>query len=217
MDINLGALKVEPDVKGNGLKYQWGRKDPFYNDGIPSSGVTIGNAINYWYDQCWGADTFTPEIDNNESIIAATNYPTIFFKGIAGYGSTQDWYGNNATNDALWGNVDGTLGTKSIYDPCPVGYRVPPKAAYVDFKMPADEIYADGWSFPLGDKKSFFPATIFSTGIYSAGSWQGLTSSYWTSTPVGNAVVILKLEKNAVTLNNYGARAQGSAVRCIRE
>ena len=220
MDINLGALKVEPDVNGNGLKYQWGRKDPFYNDGIPSSGVVIGNVTNYWYDQCWGADAFTPEVDNNESVIATINYPTIFFKGAAGYGSTQDWYGNNATNDALWGNVEGALGTKSIYDPCPVGYRVPPKAAYIDFKKPVDVTYADGWSFPLGDKKSFFPATsylIFSTGIYSQGTWQGLTSSYWTSTPADNNVVILKLESTAVMLNNYGARAQGSAVRCIRE
>ena len=220
MDINLGALNVEPDINGNGLKYQWGRKDPFYNTGVSSSGVIIGNATNYWNEQCWGIDAFTPEVDNDESIVAAINYPTIFLKGAAGYGSTQDWYGNNATNDALWGNAEGALGTKSIYDPCPVGYRVPPKAAYIDFKKPTDVTYDDGWSFPLGDKRSFFPATsylVFSTGMYSPGGWQGLTSSYWTSTPIDNNVVILKFETTSVMLNNYGARAQGSAVRCIRE
>lgn len=227
MKINLGALSVAPDEKGYGLKYQWGRKDPFFYDGIPSGGVVTGVVSDPMYG--WQSNAYSPETGGEDlSLYYSGVFPTAFFKG--GYGTDNDWYGVGTgienRNNNLWGNPENGLGNKSIYDPCPVGYRVPPQAAYNKFAKPTEGKFEnDGWNFPTDNGGKIFFTTAssnltFSTGILSTGSWNGKTGYYWSTSTNSNTETNasgLRVESNYVSNNQTIQRASGASVRCIRE
>ena len=112
MSRNLGALvdAVIPaegtvDVRSAGLYYQWGRKDPFvgYKWGQNSIEVKVSGASGRNMGKVSAAITL------EEAIAAPTTF--VAFKG--------DWL--TAHDNTLWGLDAG----KTIYDPCPAGYRVP--------------------------------------------------------------------------------------------
>jgi hypothetical protein len=98
MDRNLGATSAMPgDPDAYGLYYQWGRKDPFLN---ASSTIT------------WPTFVWTSESTGN--VDYATQNPMTFI----GYDADERdwcWY----SNDEMWS------AEKTIYDPCPPGWRVP--------------------------------------------------------------------------------------------
>lgn len=227
MRINLGALSVAPDANGYGLKYQWGRKDPFFYDGIPAGGVVTGVVSDPMYG--WQSNAYSPEVGGEDlSLYYSAVFPTAFFKG--GYGTDNDWYGTGTgienRNNNLWGNPENGLGNKSIYDPCPVGYRVPPQAAYNKFSKPTEwKFENNGWNFPTDNGEKIFFTTassylIFSTGILSTGSWSGKTGYYWSTSTNSNTETNasgLRVESSFVNNNQTIQRASGAAVRCIRE
>ena len=113
MDRNLGALVAAEEVTAGkvdslsfGLFYQWGRKDPF-----PGMG-------------CWGNSPMTvagvkmtrqdSPVTTEESIAI----PTVYTYSPSG-NEGMNWNKNEIF--LAWGED----GVKSIYDPCPPGYRVP--------------------------------------------------------------------------------------------
>ena len=106
MDRNLGATSATPgDVGALGLMYQWGRKDPFMGSssistpelGSPELAVSTG----VWH-------IASGDLNVNEPIhyTKADENPTTF-------------YGD------LWAPKVGWMSTKTAYDPCPAGWRVP--------------------------------------------------------------------------------------------
>lgn len=125
MDRCLGALTV-PVSKGTGPKYaallyQWGRKDPFPGCTVNgTSGLRPMSAVN------WLAvkdDTMDPQdrfIEAGPVSIGTTlANPYVFYKNAA------DWL--ETPSDTLW-----AADHKTIFDPCPVGYMIPPMSAYYD-------------------------------------------------------------------------------------
>lgn len=104
MDRNLGAL--EPAVAEEtvvpttafGLYYQWGRKDPFITSDWGRS-ASISFSTN--------SDWVTTE--------TAVQNPTVFYKKQVD--GTYNW--NSSEITTLWDD-----GGKTIYDPCPTGYKV---------------------------------------------------------------------------------------------
>lgn len=101
MDRNLGAISVEPGtVESFGFFYQWGRKDPFV---IPGYMTTYpAEAITYeYYDS------------SNDTIENAVLHPTVVY-------DDSQW---DRRSD-LW-DV-----SKTIYDPCPAGWRVSDRTAW---------------------------------------------------------------------------------------
>lgn len=134
MDRNLGALANRPvgdnSVASMGLLYQWGRKDPFIgpkysNDNYTGNGLI--DVIHYYHD--WDVKK-----DPDGGVINYTiQNPTTLI-----YGSGKKGLSGMANNGGyLWGTDKGfdpsviELGSKTIYDPCPVGYRVPPVNTFV--------------------------------------------------------------------------------------
>ena len=107
MDRNLGALSVEKDdVRSYGLFYQWGRKDPsagpLGRDGNHFAATAPIAAINYI-----SVNTL------NNTLEFACNNPTTVIDG------------------STWNNKDGLWSSeKTIYDPCPPGWRIPDKTAW---------------------------------------------------------------------------------------
>lgn len=111
MDRNLGATSATPgEVGALGLLYQWGRKDPFLGSSSISSTTEAKSTITW--------PSTVSSNTSNGTIEYATANPTTF---IGLKTSNWDWYytGSSSTDDTRWQSE------KTIYDPCPVGWRVP--------------------------------------------------------------------------------------------
>lgn len=101
MDRNLGATSATPgDVGALGLLYQWGRKDPF----LGSS--SISEKIEAKSTGSWPSA-------KDGSVNYAIENPMTILRGR----SDNDWA--YKPKNPLWNSE------KTIYDPCPVGWRVP--------------------------------------------------------------------------------------------
>lgn len=147
MDRNLGALNNTPmDINNRGMIYQMGRKDPFipsrspYRDysGIadrenPSSGYCSNdpawNRPNYEIGDGKGEWEMAAKFKASAAFSApgniplATQHPMRFLVGYYSNSSTWYSYGDNeeSVRPGLWGEE------KTIFDPCPPGYKVPGK------------------------------------------------------------------------------------------
>ena len=111
MDRNLGATSTTPgDVGAIGLLYQWGRKDPFLGMASLTENIVAKSTLSEWPEPVMSdASTGTVEY--------ATSHPTTFMLSETNNSGTGDW--NYKGDNTLWQS------TKTIYDPCPPGYRVP--------------------------------------------------------------------------------------------
>jgi len=136
MNRNLGAyLNVPSDlleeniIASFGLKYQFGRKDPFPTTGVLQGSGTLG-AINLhnrgltYPDNVWKETSQPADV----SLDYATNHPTTF---IFSYELDEIWLaGDNSCS--LWGvqSEGAGMNRKTIYDPCPPGWRVPAEKVF---------------------------------------------------------------------------------------
>lgn len=124
MDRNMGALSKLPGLPSLGLLYQWGRKDPFVGAAKVSS--DRNNNRMYTHLPLESQGYYWKNSTGNMNIAQATKSPTTLINGII-----------TGTDYAyLWGTASGlkgetNAGNKTIYDPCPYGYRVPNVAAVV--------------------------------------------------------------------------------------
>ena len=110
MDRNLGALNlVATSAASYGLFYQWGRKDPFPGQGSQAANgpcvYTLGEVPKTLRDATTG------------TLAYATAHPMELLVEPEG-ASSGDWIDGEAL-DSLW------TGKKTVYDPCPPGWRVP--------------------------------------------------------------------------------------------
>ena len=182
MDRNLGATKTYYTVPASGdntadqafgMFYQWGRKDPFPRplgstfDPVTQRGTLVpiyGPAGNVLPEDDPGGyrkvDITTDGVaSGNISLAYAVAHPLSFLCQAVEY---PDWYTPNREhqNDDLWG--DGTA--KSVYDPCPEGWRIAPVGTWDDFTR--DENTPLNGTFPFyiqgkpkedGKEGDFFP------------------------------------------------------------
>lgn len=144
MDRHLGATKAGIQknrldaVRTFGLLHQGGRKDPFFStaDGSKNEVKTI-----YKGDGTTEEIKRYPASTTNEGteIIPYANFiknPLTFYKRV-GDGGTAQLYTNKA-------NAWGTGGKKTIYDPCPKGWKVPTNAVMISGKGAKYCLFA-GW------------------------------------------------------------------------
>ena len=121
MDRNIGALSFE-GKDARGLHFEWGRKDPF-------PGAVYSDAASSLDRQTVSPDIINSVKEQNGKTIEWTiQNPHLYVSG-SDNSAKEDWYYDGsdvkAQDNTLWG--DGT--EKSVYDPCPYGYRVPSKDA----------------------------------------------------------------------------------------
>ena len=218
MDRNLGATSATPGEVGVlGLLYQWGRKDPFLGSSSISSN-TVAQSTNSW----------PSAVESNSScgtIAYATAHPTTFIKR---NDENYDWYytGSSSTDDSRWQS------SKTIYDPCPVGWRVPDGVVWSK-ALGSSEYFIDeslynssneGMNFysKFGSSSSiWYPASGYRDnrdgGLYDVG-YYGI---YWSASPYGNdSNYAYYLDFNGsgyVGPSSYYFRAFGFAVRCLQE
>ena len=132
-DITLEQPRIEIESSGNNPFYQWGRKDP-----IPAAVNQIGSIVNKTVYNKDGAPLATPFRTSSTlyTIGQAIQNPNSFVCG----GSISNWIAAasdgaavnycNLWNAQLTGSSGYTIGdgykfAKTVYDPCPRGYRIP--------------------------------------------------------------------------------------------
>lgn len=132
MDRDLGATSAQAnDLNSCGLLYQWGRKDPF--PGIGQEGgswtkndgkdfIRVYNALGSAYEI---AKTTVPNVTPNNLTNAIRRPDTFYYDPT----SPSDWFTKVKLNrnSNLWSGEDKASSThtlKSVFDPCPTGWRV---------------------------------------------------------------------------------------------
>ena len=213
MDRNLGATSATPgDVGALGLFYQWGRKDPFLGSSA-ISGYNVAKSTITWPSP-------VPSDASNGTIEYAVSHPSTF---ITRNTDNNDWYytGNNTTDNTRWTESENA---KSVYDPCPAGWRVPDGGTdgiweTAGFNIPTFDETNMGKTFSNNGIEIWYPAAgylSYDNTLSSAGK-----SLYcWTATPWPNSASAINLYFDSDSQNlatQYGMRVRGCSVRCCKE
>ena len=183
MSRNLGALVDTPadeiaPVESFGLLYQWGRKDPFPGIGDVTDGTAAKVAgIARTVDTTKDAVLVTDAIEN----------PTVFY-----YQSSGDWHTEGeSVAKTLWKN-----GTKTVYDPCPNGYRLPSRdKSYTFFNSDSE------FSGKVGRHEDLYSFTFGSLVFPFAGK---ISSSDGEYTIAGPQTILWTCHYDSGTPNGYG-------------
>lgn len=203
MDRNLGATATcASDITSKiaetqGRMYQWGRKD-------------------------WCCNVSTNKVESSATtgtVKYVTENPTKFITTSAGCAYTGDW--NYAGDDTLWG------AEKTIYDPCPAGYKVPmgtgSKAIWTACDFASNKGTFDstnyGYNFAVGENGAtlWFPRFSY----YNTDGSQNAGGYYWNydTVPMNSGAHYARLFKftsTAVTNSSNSQRGFGCAIRCIK-
>lgn len=146
MDRHLGATSsgywgLNSTNEAQGLYYQWGRKDPYPRINDTSKTSAVFQSTYMKEDVEIGgmavATDFTKSNTNWACVKKSMSkediakYPMCFAASGA-----PNWLIDGG--DDLWGNPvttpeENNIGDKTIYDPCPPGYRVPPAYVWTGF------------------------------------------------------------------------------------
>ena len=205
MDRNLGATALDPgSPESHGFLYQWGRKDPFPASPVVSGGTTATMPLPLYDAEGREVKIEASPMENSESntLEYAISHPATVLSNNAQFADCRDWLRGEFSNPSLWGGPDGK---KTLFDPCPAGYRVP-KLGTFDFftssggyetdiagfslyDINSDGVtnendYKNGWYIlfePATDSYSYFPAATRYDGSYAMlmGSKAGLWGNYW--------------------------------------
>ena len=224
MDRNLGATSATPgDVGALGLLYQWGRKDPFLGSSSTSSSTVALSTIT------WPSPVQVSTLPVDATYHIAN--PTTF---ITSNNSRQnyDWFFTSSSeyHNDRWPDSGSP---KSIYDPCPAGWRVPDggengiwakahgsstnyNSTYDSTKRGFDFSGDFGESspiwYPLQGQRGYDDGNLKYVGLYGR---------YWScSSPTGSPrayILYTWYSGGAVNPMATTDRAHGLPVRCCKE
>lgn len=232
MDRNLGAMSE--GLTQRGLYYQWGRKDPFIYPANATSATTPKTTYNlegYPFEVRGNIGSDYATLLPGYTIEWATAHPTtVMVRPFKTTGCIDSWL--LATNPNLWGNstsgsIASTKSKKSIYDPCPPGWKVPDRAAWdtsafkcCDYKL---EYGMNMYYNSSNAKTAFYTYNGYLNG--ENGQWQYLSLSsaayVWTNepylTPDNDSSYCLKIANSTFSVSATLGQQYGCAVRCVRE
>ena len=208
MDRNLGATSATPgDVGALGLLYQWGRKDPFLGSSSISSSTLAKSTITW------------PSAVETSSSVGTVDYvtsnPTTFVKSSSPY----DWHYSSPYN--LWTTSDKS---KSVYDPCPSGWRVPDGGSNgiwlnAGFDDTTYDSTNEGISFSISSpSKTWYPASGCRKGFDGDLYYVGDSGGYWSASPGRDDAYYLTFNGSGSVdpWSFSGNRAYGQSVRCLQ-
>lgn len=232
MDRNLGAMSESMTERG--LYYQWGRKDPF----IYPAGAITTTAPKTTYNLEGYPFEIREDIGNDfhtalpgYSIEWAIAHPTTaMVRPFRGASYLNSWL--LVPNPNLWGNATGgTIASdkskKSIYDPCPPGWKVPDRAAWNTAAFKCCD-YKLQYGMNMYYNSSHTKTTFYTYNGYlsnDTGQWQyWLLSSaayVWTNEPYlttnNDSSYCLKIANSTFSISATLGQQYGCAVRCMRE
>ena len=176
--------------------YQWGRKDPFRKSGNPTASGGVKQSI-------------------------AIQHPNTFYTTVNDDWSSPDYnYGYDYWNV---GNTDTNTSTavkKSIYDPSPVGYKLPPCTAFSSLCIGQNKFTVQGNGYlntSNNDFWQFFGRVSRGNGSIISEGDEGV---FWSASPTNNTegYNLLLYKDGVVKLEAYyGRRSSGFPVRPVSE
>ena len=217
MDRNLGALSSWGELNDTrGAYYQFGKKDP------EPAGAPISHDGSGWQNSSYVV-----------TVIESVHRPTTHFSSWAGRDPNLGSIENPWNDPRLVGGTghggDNCEKDKSIYDPCPPGWRVPVKdtwqgfntTGYTEwFSSPAGRYY-----YPEGDAgkgRIWYPGSGYRVhhgsawGNVNLGGYSWSDSPYTPSNAAAASAYFLGVTVSAVSPTGGGNRYFGMPVRCIR-
>ena len=135
--------------------------------------------------------------------------PASYYQGSSNNGN--DWYGSSTSNNDLWGK--GTL--KTVYDPCPVGWRVPAFTIWESLTTSSFVWNSSVYGRTTGSG-NFYPAA----GSRNSGgsiSGAGEFGYYWSALIKPNNQPGDLYFGNSSVSSTSNVRANGYSVRCVKE
>ena len=221
------TVKQKPYTLGNNTLYQWGRKDPF-------PGILAGNVNKATYGpNAWSLTSGTPG-----STISTTSIQT-YIKNPSAF-NTNNYMDNRYHN--LWSADNSTASTtevyttkpvKTVYDPSPVGFVVPPSGVFTGFTTTGanttnvalfnvDGAFDNGWNFFCGLNKTgktiFFPASGSRNSTAGAAYNVGGNGYSWSAFPYSTTHGrYLGFSATLVYPQSNPSRSNGFAVRPVKE
>lgn len=162
MDRNLGApSSIENSISlSYGMVYQWGRKDPFLSHIYPR----YDNGREYYYDATF--TTWPEPVTSNECL--SIDYTIENPMTRINWNNSGDWLFEKSPDQSIlrWGK------SKSIYDPCPYGWRVPTREEFMNIKVDNSDSYDNLAYYVDGNVFPYFGSHWYSSDL----------CLYWTST-----------------------------------
>lgn len=184
------------------LFYEWGRKDPFIRQGVGLVGASI----------TWPA-TALSIVSGSSTVENAIAHPATFYR-------STTW--QTPQNDQLWKDDE-----KTIYDPCPAGWRVQSRTGlskvltyarsdagpYFYYTDSSGRIPGGSYSYRIGLGTLFGK---YDGGIYKF--WITTGDSYWVSLCTGESVYSLdRVDTGQFRMSNISFSGSGHPVRCMRD
>ena len=199
--------------------YQFGRKDALPGTDALASGST------YSFDNILGGRSLGYTIQHPENMF-------IYVGGTEMY--AYNWC--NATYDNLWSADNNVVGfndnavIKTIYDPCPVGFKMPASNAFTGFTtngenrgtVNASGTQGDGWNFNNKifnpDATVYFPASGYRHNANGSLIGIGEAGYYWSAVPadIGNGCYLFFYRGN-VNPKYTSHRSYAYSVRPVSE
>ena len=257
MKYNLGAIEIAnwngtaANAGDLGLFYQWGRKDPFVGaSGWSTTLQSLAYASGYERNVVLNTNATVAGYSGANATIQYTILNPTHFISTVTTGLYGEWLNSPAyadKRDNLWGNPKQStdpntpnplLGSKSIYDPCPPGWRVPAMDAYTNFStvkvntkttthynvtnpnIDANKGFYFYYSGVFTGPSAYYPASGALDPNTGAPFDVGLDGSSWSSSAFmagsGTSSLLLFKIEFLGPLDNRG-RAWGFPIRCSQE
>lgn len=204
MDRNLGATSATPgDIGAFGLLYQWGRKDPFMGSSA-KSGTTFAASTGTW-----------SIASSSDKMAFLERNPTTF---------ATRWYGGSITGNS-WHT---SKYAKGVYDPCPVGYRVPDGGEDGFWAIATSSQESEGTKLDStnkgryltlsdGTNEAWYPSCNY---LDSNGNHASSNYYYWTATPIFGEYYMFGYKFDISlpdSVTSYSECSCGLSVRCVKE
>ena len=212
--------------EGYGSLYQWGRKDPM--PGINTTGFAFdNNYVEIPGDK--GDEPANVTKMKTRSIGHGIQNPGIMLPKVGG-GKLSWQYQQiinmwSANNNKLDGSVRNNV--KTIYDPSPVGFKMPDAHAFMGFST-TGAVWSKGYTFKVdNDKEIYFQAGGARYGTNGTLTANGTSAIYWTSDPNSQGGQLgyayrASMSDGSLSIpitssNGYGSYGNGYAVRPVAE
>ena len=240
MDRNLGATSNEYDNRYSiGLYYQYGRKDPFV---IRTDAFTVTKSGDYYTADVEITDVEVRSSDNSNMSWTIKNPSTRIVHTNTASGNPpkgfNNWLEPTAEIENNWGSPGVVAsvadcnkskgGYKTIYDPCPAGYRVPDYYYFTGLTTDnGTGVSGKGVKFTVADGVEAvypLPGTL-SVGTYNSVVGKGAfyynyRGFYWTTALTNNEAIGFLYSYNTFHTSSLGSRTcvrpAAANIRCMK-
>ena len=228
LDRNIGATSIDgTSLSSYGVNYQWGRKDPFPRDFNTQSGTSANGDLLKTAERT-SSTNVAYAISNPDTRVVYTSNTTgakwlpVSINGLWGYDGV---HGDSGAAKKVTSTV------KTVYDPCPEGYKVPALVYLTsigDKNTKSNAVSGQGYNMSTGSSTTFFPygGYVRVCKTTKANDYQLYRGYIWTAvnrSDTQGAYLFrynqdgIQQSNNSIGANIYTYLGDALPIRCIKE